>query len=73
MRKEKKISLFQTPLLVTCANMFMHYMCSKRYSYEDEGFLQMVGDFDKIFFDINQGYAVDFMPWLAPFYHFHFR
>lgn len=28
-------------------------------------------NFDEIFWDINQGYAVDFLPWLLPFYSKH--
>ncbi|XP_058832816.1 cytochrome P450 307a1 [Topomyia yanbarensis] len=60
------------PLIMqACANMFSEYMCSVRFEYSDEGFRQMVRNFDEIFWEINQGYAVDFMPWLAPFYHKH--
>ncbi|XP_058444564.1 cytochrome P450 307a1-like [Malaya genurostris] len=60
------------PLIMqACANMFSEYMCSVRFDYNDEGFRQMVRNFDEIFWEINQGYAVDFMPWLAPFYHKH--
>ncbi|XP_053681618.1 cytochrome P450 307a1 [Sabethes cyaneus] len=60
------------PLIMqACANMFSEYMCSVRFDYNDAGFQQMVRNFDEIFWEINQGYAVDFMPWLAPFYHKH--
>lgn len=60
------------PLIMqACANMFTEYMCSVRFHYHDQGFQQMVRNFDEIFWEINQGYAVDFMPWLAPFYHKH--
>lgn len=52
----------------TCANLFLRYMCSTRFDYDDEGFKRMVRCFDEIFWDINQGYAVDFLPWLSPFY-----
>lgn len=55
----------------TCANMFSQYMCSTRFDYEDTEFNKIVGYFDEIFWEINQGYAVDFLPWLAPFYHNH--
>lgn len=58
-------------IMQACANMFSQYMCSVRFDYNDAGFLQMVRHFDEIFWEINQGYAVDFMPWLAPFYHKH--
>ncbi|XP_019525703.2 cytochrome P450 307a1-like [Aedes albopictus] len=60
------------PLIMqACANMFSKYMCSVRFEYDDGGFQKMVHSFDEIFYEINQGYAVDFMPWLAPFYFRH--
>lgn len=58
-------------LLAACANMFSSYMCSVRFKYEDTGFRDMVRRFDGIFWEINQGYAVDFLPWLQPFYSKH--
>lgn len=33
----------------------------------------MVNCFDEIFWEINQGYAVDFLPWLSPFYTAHMK
>ncbi|GAB0092315.1 Cytochrome P450 307a1 [Sergentomyia squamirostris] len=55
-------------LQATAANMFCHYMCSIRFDYADKDFLNVVNCFDKIFWDINEGYAVDFLPWLSPCY-----
>lgn len=60
-------------IMETCANLFMLYMCSMRCSYEDVEFKKMVRSFDEIFWEINQGYAVDFLPWLSPFYASHFK
>jgi cytochrome P450 family 307 subfamily A len=63
-----------TPLAVkpliqaTCANMFSNYMCSVSFDYDDVDFMGVVQNFDEIFWDINQGYAVDFLPWLLPMY-----
>lgn len=54
-----------------CANMFSQYMCSTRFDYDDIGFQNITKCFDDIFWEINQGYAVDFLPWLAPFYNNH--
>ncbi|KAJ6638258.1 Cytochrome P450 [Pseudolycoriella hygida] len=54
-----------------CANMFSQYMCSTRFNYEDKDFQKITKCFDDIFWEINQGYAVDFLPWLAPFYSNH--
>lgn len=55
----------------TCFNMFSNYMCSIRFDYDDIAFCDTVRYFDEIFWEINQGYAVDFLPWLAPFYKRH--
>lgn len=57
----------------TCANMFSQYMCSMRFDYDDEQFQEITKCFDDIFWEINQGYALDFLPWLAPFYGGHLR
>ncbi|XP_015600985.1 cytochrome P450 307a1 [Cephus cinctus] len=60
-------------LLGAVANMFTRYMCSTRFSYADQEFCKIVRTFDEIFWDINQGYAVDFLPWLRPFYAGHMK
>lgn len=57
----------------TCANMFSQYMCSTRFAYDDKDFQNITKCFDDIFWEINQGYAVDFLPWLAPFYASHMK
>lgn len=57
----------------TCANMFSQYMCSTRFDYDDKDFQNISKCFDDIFWEINQGYAVDFLPWLAPFYNRHMK
>lgn len=47
-------------------------MCSVRFDAEtDQEFRNIVEHFDEIFWEINQGYAVDFLPWLSPFYNKH--
>nr|ABI74778.1 cytochrome P450 CYP307A1 [Manduca sexta] len=67
---EQSINL--KPLLMTSAmNMFTNYMCSVRFDENDSEFRKVVDHFDEIFWEINQGYAVDFLPWLAPFYKKH--
>uniref|UniRef100_A0A0V0G3J2 Putative cytochrome p450 307a1-like protein n=1 Tax=Triatoma dimidiata TaxID=72491 RepID=A0A0V0G3J2_TRIDM len=53
-------------LLQSCANVFMAYFCSVKFSSDDEDFVKMVRNFDEIFFEVNQGYAADFLPWLLP-------
>lgn len=51
--------------------MFTQYMCTTRFDYEDTTFKDMVRNFDNIFWEINQGYALDFLPWLRPLYNRH--
>ncbi|KAI5636801.1 cytochrome p450 domain-containing protein [Phthorimaea operculella] len=59
-------------LMTTAMNMFCHYMCNVRFDPDtDAEFKKIVDHFDEIFWEINQGYAVDFLPWLAPFYKKH--
>lgn len=60
-------------LLAACANMFTQYMCSTSFDYSDEEFKKTVRYFDEIFWEINQGYAVDFLPWLQPIYSGHMK
>ncbi|XP_023169214.2 cytochrome P450 307a1-like [Drosophila hydei] len=60
------------PILnAACANMFIQYMCSMRFEYDDEEFKKIVWFFDEIFWEINQGHPLDFLPWLSPFYNQH--
>lgn len=58
-------------VLAACANMFTQYMCSTRFDYDNAGFTKTVRQFDEIFWEINQGYALDFLPWLRPLYARH--
>ncbi|XP_032528371.2 cytochrome P450 307a1 [Danaus plexippus] len=58
-------------LMATAMNMFSNYMCNVRFDDNDAEFRKIVDNFDEIFWEINQGYAVDFLPWLAPFYKKH--
>lgn len=77
MYKLKQVITPGTPLdikpliLRGCANMFSQYMCSLRFDYEDPEFQLVVQYFDEIFWEINQGYPLDFLPWLSPFYSKH--
>ncbi|XP_017129564.1 cytochrome P450 307a1 [Drosophila elegans] len=58
-------------ILKACGNMFSQYMCSLRFDYDDVEFQQVVQCFDEIFWEINQGHPLDFLPWLYPFYRRH--
>lgn len=57
------------PVIMTAiGNMFTQYMCSTNFGYENDQFNQVVRIFDEIFWDINQGYALDFLPYIKCFY-----
>ncbi|KAK1124207.1 hypothetical protein K0M31_006582 [Melipona bicolor] len=56
-------------ILHSCANIFIMYLCSKNFHLEHDGFRHMVANFDKVFFEVNQGYAADFLPFLMPLHH----
>ncbi|XP_070493366.1 cytochrome P450 307a1-like [Chironomus tepperi] len=74
MVQETAGEIHMKPLIMeTCANLFLSYMCSTRFEYDDIDFKNMVRSFDEIFWEINQGYAVDFLPWLSPFYKKHMQ
>ncbi|XP_069678477.1 cytochrome P450 307a1-like [Periplaneta americana] len=52
-------------------NVFTSYFCSRRFEKDNVGFSKMVHNFDQIFYEVNQGYAADFMPWLLPLHGRH--
>lgn len=58
-------------LLQACANVFTSYFCSKRFDTDDHDFNKMIKNFDEIFYEVNQGYAADFIPWLLPLHKRH--
>ncbi|KAJ9587320.1 hypothetical protein L9F63_019147 [Diploptera punctata] len=58
-------------VLYAIGNVFTTYFCSRRFESDDAGFTKMIDNFDKIFYEVNQGYAADFMPWLLPLHGRH--
>ncbi|CAG9861998.1 unnamed protein product [Phyllotreta striolata] len=55
------------PILAkNCANIFFAHFCSKRFDVDDARFGDLVQNFDEIFYEVNQGYAADFLPFLRP-------
>lgn len=58
-------------LLQACANVFTSYFCSRRFDTNDNEFNKMIKNFDEIFYEVNQGYAADFIPWLLPLHSRH--
>uniref|UniRef100_A0A182X4W5 Uncharacterized protein n=1 Tax=Anopheles quadriannulatus TaxID=34691 RepID=A0A182X4W5_ANOQN len=62
------------PLVLSiCANAFSQYFGSHRFEVEDPRFQQLVRNFDQIFYEVNQGYAADFLPFLLPLHRQNLR
>lgn len=55
-------------IMEACANIFTQYYCSRGFSSGDVKFQRMIKNFDSIFWEVNQGYAADFLPFLLPFH-----
>ncbi|XP_060533618.1 cytochrome P450 307a1-like [Cylas formicarius] len=53
-------------ILKTCANIFTTHFCSETFDADDAAFTRMTENFDEIFYEVNQGYAADFLPFLLP-------
>lgn len=51
-----------------CANIFTRHFCSKNFNTDEPSFIEMVDNYDDIFYEVNQGYAADFLPFLLPFH-----
>lgn len=58
-------------VLYTCANIFSRYFCSRGFGPEDPGFRDTVVNFDRVFLEVNQGYAADFIPSLMSLHNRH--
>lgn len=56
-------------ILQHSANIFTNHFCSKNFDVDNSDFRQMVENFDDIFWEVNQGYAADFLPFLLPLHH----
>lgn len=56
-----------------CANVFTQYFTTRSFDKDDTKFQQLVKNFDKIFWEVNQGYAADFLPFLLPLHRGNMR
>lgn len=54
--------------LKSSANIFNEYFCSRIIDYNDKQLDTYIKNFDGIFYEVNQGYAADFMPFLMTFH-----
>lgn len=67
MAQKKSVSI--KPLVnETCANIFTQYFTTRSFDKSDSKFQQLIKNFEKIFWEVNQGYAADFLPFLLPFH-----
>jgi len=53
-------------IMHACANVFIKYFCSRSFNLGHGPFRGMIENFDKVFYEVNQGYAADFIPFLMP-------
>lgn len=63
-----RASSIKPVLLSACANIFTEYFTTRTFETSDKRFQQLIKNFDKIFWEVNQGYAADFLPFLLPFH-----
>lgn len=48
-----------------CADIFMEFLCNEKRSHQDTQFDFFVYGCDVVFWDINQSYLIDFLPFLT--------
>lgn len=63
---EKGITNVKPFILHACGNIFLQYFAGIRFELGDSDYAEMLKNFDLVFYEVNQGYAADFMPWLNP-------
>lgn len=68
METEKSVPV-KSHIQTMCANVFTQYFTTRSFEKNDIKFQQLVKNFDKIFWEVNQGYAADFLPFLMPLHH----
>ncbi|OQR70978.1 cytochrome P450-like [Tropilaelaps mercedesae] len=56
------------PILLACGNIFYDFFCSTTFSWTDEAYNRTTERYNQVFHELFQGFAIDFMPWLKPFY-----
>ncbi|XP_003747195.1 cytochrome P450 307a1 [Galendromus occidentalis] len=55
-------------LLRATGNIFYEAICSTTFDWSDPEFGKVADLYNEVFFELFQGYAIDFMPWLKPLY-----
>ncbi|CAG9803436.1 unnamed protein product [Chironomus riparius] len=54
-------------VMEACGNIFTEYFTSRNFDRNDKSYQTLLRNFDKIFWEVNQGSAADFLPFLLPF------
>lgn len=52
-------------LLFLTSNVFMDFLCAENHSYSKEEYRKFIYGCDFVFWDINQSYLIDFLPYLT--------
>nr|WIM36151.1 spook [Pyrrhocoris apterus] len=65
----KGVSNIKPLMLHACGNMFLSYFGGIKFQLGDFEYTEMLKNFDLVFYEVNQGYAADFMPWLIPLHY----
>lgn len=65
---ENKTILTKSTIAKVCANIFIRHFSSTNIDLNSDAFIEMVENYDEIFYEFNQGYAADFIPFLLPFH-----
>ena len=70
MQMDQHKSVTIKPLILQlCANIFTQHFTSRSFEQNHVEFTKMIENFDLVFYEVNQGYAADFLPFLLPFHH----
>lgn len=60
------LTLDKDRLLRLCGAIFVHFLLEKEVAVDSAAFKEVTDRYDFIFYDINQMYLCDFLPFLAP-------
>lgn len=64
--QERQVVSIKPLIQEACANIFTQYFTTRSFEHSDNKFQKLITNFDKIFYEVNQGYAADFLPFLLP-------
>lgn len=65
---EENTLLTKSTIAEVCASIFIKHFSSTSVDLKSKSFIEMVNNYDKIFYEVNQGYAADFIPFLLSFH-----